>query len=203
MGYFKDIYNGISSTLIGMGLTAREMVQPNHIVTIQYPKESIPVPDTGRYRLHNNIDECIGCNQCANACPVSCIEITSFKRLDKDVETVKETQKKRLWVEQFDIDMSKCMFCGLCTWPCPTECITMTKVYDYSVFDFRDHIYKFSDMTPVQIAEKKAELEAYTAEQAALKATAAAKKAAEAAAAPKPETPAAPAAPAAEKPSEG
>jgi len=199
VGYFKDIYRGISSTLTGMTLTARELVRPDHIVTIQYPKESIPVPETGRYRLHNNIDECIGCNQCANACPVSCIEIKSFKRMDKDVETVKETQKKRLWVEQFDIDMSKCMFCGLCTWPCPTECLTMTSVYDYSAYDFKEHIFKFSKLTPAEAEQKKAELEAWTAEQAALKAAAAAKKATEAPAV-KPETPAAPPA---EKPAEG
>lgn len=188
MGYISDIVRGVKTTLIGLGLTAKEMVQPGHIVTIEYPKKSIPVPDTGRYRLHNHFDDCIGCNQCANACPVSCIEIVSFKRLDKDVETVKETQKKRLWVEKFDIDMSKCMFCGLCTWPCPTECLTMTKVYDYPAFDFRDHIYQFSNHTPAQITEKKAELEAFNAEQAAKKAAAAA-----AAAAAKPVPPADPA----------
>jgi len=187
-GYVKSIVSGITSTVGGMYLTGKEMIKFKN-VTVKYPHESLPVPDTGRYRLHNNFDECIGCNQCANACPVSCIEIKSFKRLDKDVETVKETQKKRLWVEQFDIDMSKCMFCGLCTWPCPTECLTMTKVYDYSATDFHDHIYKFSDHTPALIAEKKSDLEAFNAEQAAKKAAAAA--------APKPEAPK-PAAPTAE-----
>ena len=30
-------------------------------VTIQYPKESIGVPQVGRYKLHNEIDDCIDC----------------------------------------------------------------------------------------------------------------------------------------------
>lgn len=177
-GYFKDIYKGMMTAFGGMALTAREMVKPNGAVTIQYPKESIPVPDIGRYRLHNQFEDCIGCNQCANACPVDCIEIKSFKRLDADVETVKETQKKRLWVEQFDIDMSKCMFCGLCTWPCPTECLTMTKVYDYSAEKFEDHIYAFSTMTPELVSQKKKELEDFTKAEAEKKAAAAAAAAA-------------------------
>lgn len=182
-GYFKKVIGGITTTVEGMVLTGKEMLKPNS-VTVEYPHKSIPVPDTGRYRLHNFYEECIGCNQCANACPVDCIEIKSFKRLDKDVETVHGTHKKRLWVEQFDIDMSKCMFCGLCVWPCPTECLTMTKVFDYSSTDFHDHIYEYATMTPEEIAEKKAELEAFNAEQAAKKAAAA--PAAPPAAAPKP-----------------
>src|SRR3989337_4255038 len=45
------------------------------ISTIQYPHEMIPVPDNGRYRLHNEIDDCIVCDKCAKICPVDCIEI--------------------------------------------------------------------------------------------------------------------------------
>jgi hypothetical protein len=35
----------------------------------------------------------------------------------------------------------------------------MTKTYDFSVFDIREHNYAFADMTPEQIAEKKKLLE--------------------------------------------
>ena len=45
----------------------------NGIFTLQYPTESIPVPDTGRYRLHNEIDDCIVCDKCVKVCPVDCI----------------------------------------------------------------------------------------------------------------------------------
>lgn len=34
------------------------------ITTIQFPHERIPVPDTGRYQLHNEIDDCIVCDKC-------------------------------------------------------------------------------------------------------------------------------------------
>ena len=29
------------------------------IATLQYPRESLPVPDNGRYKLHNEIEDCI------------------------------------------------------------------------------------------------------------------------------------------------
>ena len=45
------------------------------ISTIQYPHEMIPVPDNGRYRLHNEIDDCIVCDKCAKICPVDCIDM--------------------------------------------------------------------------------------------------------------------------------
>ena len=35
----------------------------------------------------------------------------------------------------------------------------MTKSYDFSVYDFADHIYSFATMTPLEILEKKKLLE--------------------------------------------
>src|SRR6476620_5058696 len=49
------------------------------INTIQYPYEMQPIPDNGRYRLHNEIDDCIVCDKCAKVCPVDCITIEPIK----------------------------------------------------------------------------------------------------------------------------
>jgi formate hydrogenlyase subunit 6/NADH:ubiquinone oxidoreductase subunit I len=127
---------------------------PEGIATIQYPHVSLPVPDTGRYKLHNEIDDCIVCDKCVKICPVNCITIEPI-RATEEIGRTSDGTPKRIYAAKFDIDMGKCCFCGLCTTVCPTECLTMTKTYDFSVFDIRQHNFEFADMTPQQIEEKK------------------------------------------------
>lgn len=174
--YFRAATEGIASMLKGLKITLKHMRKatgkvPLHditnqdyfrhtdgIATIQYPHESIPVPDNGRYRLHNEIDDCIVCDKCAKICPVNCITIEPIKATEEIGKTSDGTSK-RIYAAKFDIDMGKCCFCGLCTTVCPTECLTMTKVYDFSVFDIRDHNFSFADMTAADIEQKKKLLE--------------------------------------------
>ncbi len=124
------------------------------IATIEYPYEMQPIPDTGRYRLHNEIDDCIVCDKCAKVCPVDCITIEPIKAIEEIGKTSDGTPK-RIYAAKFDIDMGKCCFCGLCTTVCPTECLTMTKVYDFSVTDIREHHFAFAEMNDVDIEAKK------------------------------------------------
>ena len=134
--------------------------EPDGINTIQYPYEMQPIPDNGRYRLHNEVDDCIVCDKCAKICPVDCITIEPVKATEEFGRTSDGTPK-RIYAAQFDIDMGKCCFCGLCTTVCPTECLTMTKVYDFSVFDIREHNFVFAEMSESEIAEKKKNWEDY------------------------------------------
>ena len=124
------------------------------IATVQYPHESLPVPDNGRYRLHNEIDDCIVCDKCAKICPVDCIDIEAV-RSPEVFGTASDGTARRIYAAKFDIDIGKCCFCGLCTTVCPTECLTMTKTFDFSEYDIDDHIYEFATMTPLEILEKK------------------------------------------------
>lgn len=174
--YFGNIRESITSLTGGLKLTfkhlwqARESRKPigvedddyfsqeTGVITLQYPFESFPVPDNGRYRLHNEIDDCIVCDKCAKVCPVNCIDIEPVKAVE-EMGLTSDGTKKRIHAAKFDIDMAKCCFCGLCTTVCPTECLTMTKAYDFSEFDVKDHNYAFSEMTPIEILEKKKALE--------------------------------------------
>jgi NADH-quinone oxidoreductase subunit I len=176
LSYWGSIVYAVQSLWSGLRITLRHIVkarrsrkplpindtnyfaQKDGIVTIQYPYTMQPVPDTGRYRLHNEIDDCIVCDKCAKICPVDCITIEPIKAVEEIGKTSDGTPK-RIYAAKFDIDMGKCCFCGLCTTVCPTECLTMTKVYDFSVFDIRDHNYVFGEMTNEEIAEKKKQLE--------------------------------------------
>ena len=141
----------------------------NGLFTVQYPKESLPVPDHGRYKLHNEIEDCIVCDKCAKICPVNCIDIEPVRAVGEIGKTSDGTSK-RIYAAKFDIDMAKCCFCGLCTTVCPTECLTMTKEFDFSTDDIADHNFEFSEMTPLDILEKKKELEAFNEQKAAEKA---------------------------------
>ncbi len=166
---FYSLWKGLMIT-IGHLVKARRtqpiraISDPNYfddrtgIATIQYPYEMQPVPDNGRYRLHNEIDDCIVCDKCAKVCPVDCIEIEPIKATEEFGKTSDGTPK-RIYAATFDIDMGKCCFCGLCTTVCPTECLTMTKVYDFSVTDIREHNFAFAEMSEAEIADKRTKLE--------------------------------------------
>lgn len=145
------------------------------LFTVQYPKEKIPVPDHGRYKLHNEIEDCIVCDKCAKVCPVNCIDIEPV-RATKEFGKTSDGTPLRIYAAKFDIDMAKCCFCGLCTTVCPTECLTMTNEYDFSAFDFEEHNVPFANMTPIEILEKKKELEEFNKAKEEAKAKAQAAK---------------------------
>jgi NADH-quinone oxidoreductase subunit I len=171
--YFRNVWDGVWTVLIGMKITWRHLFTP--AVTIQYPDVKVKLPERARNRLYVNMDDCIGCDQCAMACPVNCITIETIKSTpDVDLGLTSVGTKKRLYVPVFDIDIAKCCYCGLCVPPCPTECIKMTDVYEFSEFDRSSLIYNFATMTPAEVDQAKAKLAAYDKEQAAKKAAAAA-----------------------------
>ncbi|MBP6386675.1 MAG: 4Fe-4S binding protein, partial [Pseudarcicella sp.] len=184
--YFGNIKEGIKSSLKGLSLTwkhlkdARQSRKPifvddpdyfkleTGIVTLQYPHEKIPVPDNGRYQLHNEIEDCIVCDKCAKVCPVDCIDIEPIKATGI-AGYASDGSAIRLFAAKFDIDMAKCCFCGLCTTVCPTECLTMTNEYDFSTFDITSHNFGFGNLSPEQAQEKRDLYEQFVAEKEAFK----------------------------------
>lgn len=169
--YFKDTWLGIWTVLVGMKVTFKHLFVP--AVTIQYPEVRVKLPERVRNRLYVNMDDCIGCDQCARACPVSCIEIETVKAVPgEDLGTTSNGKKKALWVTKFDIDIAKCCYCQLCVFPCPTECIYMTDVYEFSEYERQNLVYKFATLTEAEVEEKKKNFEKFTAEREAQKAAA-------------------------------
>ena len=184
--YFGNIREGIKTSLKGLSLTWRHFMdarqsrkpifvdnpdyfqQQTGIVTLQYPHQHLPLPDNGRYQLHNEMDDCIVCDKCAKVCPVDCIEIEPIKATGI-AGYASDGSAIRLYAAKFDIDMAKCMFCGLCTTVCPTECLTMTSEYDFSTFDITSHNFEFGNLTPEQSQEKRELYAQFVAEKEALK----------------------------------
>ncbi|HKJ80943.1 MAG TPA: NADH-quinone oxidoreductase subunit I [Ignavibacteriaceae bacterium] len=170
--YLNNIWSAISTIFIGMGITWRHMFVPS--VTIQYPDVKLDLPERERNRLYVNMDDCIGCDQCARACPVNCIEIETVKGIpEDDIGKTSNGKKKALWVTKFNIDIAKCCYCQLCVFPCPTECIYMTDVYEFSEYERDNLVYDFVTLTPEEREQKKINYKKFEEEKAAKKAAAA------------------------------
>jgi formate hydrogenlyase subunit 6/NADH:ubiquinone oxidoreductase subunit I len=176
-GYWGNIWGVVASVGKGLSLTFSHLMKsggkqnkasriniqdPTYfqsqrgIATVQYPHEKLPVPDIGRYKLHNEMDDCIVCDKCVRICPVNCITIEAIRSPEEFGKTSDGTSK-RIYGAKFDIDMGKCCFCGLCTTVCPTECLTMTPVFDFSSYSMDQHYFKFGNMTDEEVAQRKKE----------------------------------------------
>jgi len=94
-------------------------------MTVQFPHQSIPIPDGYRGEQIFDIDSCTACGLCSRICPNRAIEMVAAPDEYKD-KYPKEYPK---------IDLGKCCFCGLCQDICPKGGITLTKGFFLSTFD--------------------------------------------------------------------
>lgn len=178
--YFSDIWRALLTATQGLRITIRHLLRKK--VTRQYPelKNEYILPERARNRLYVNMDDCIGCDKCARACPVDCIEIETVKSVPgEDLGiTTRNAKKKSLWVTRFDIDMAKCCYCSLCVWPCPTECIVMTEVFEFAEDKRENLIYHFATMDKAEANEHNANWKKWEVEANAMRARQAAERAA-------------------------
>ncbi len=141
--WLTDLWEGFYTVLVGMKITWRHLFVKK--VTLHYPEEKWQLPPKSRMRLFMAYEDCIGCGQCARACPVQCIYIKAEKRDPKAPAIFAANgQGIKLDVHVFDIDMSLCCYCNLCTYPCPTDCIYMTPEYEFATDDLNQHLYRFA-----------------------------------------------------------
>lgn len=122
--YFSNIFHTTKSLFTGLGVTIREMFRKP--VTVQYPREVIPVSPHFRGPLELLKKEeggfrCIACENCARNCPSSCLTVVSRRS---------EESKKKVLVS-FTQDFTRCSLCGICVEVCPASALaySSTDVY--------------------------------------------------------------------------
>ena len=129
----------------GLAVTLREQFKPHF--TVEYPTERMALRPrfrgVPRLRMHPEVGEdlCIACNQCAIACPDSCITVVGEARGEG-------AQLKGKRAKVFVIDYERCCLCGLCVDPCPTEPITaiyMSHDFELAHYD-RDRFVTGNDL---------------------------------------------------------
>jgi NADH-quinone oxidoreductase subunit I len=153
VAYFRDIYSGISTILIGMRVTFRHLFMPT--ITVQYPREKLPMFPRTRARLVNHEAECGVCLSCEKICPAGCFTIKGVRaEKDEDLGILPDGKPKKMHVVQFDINMSTCLYCGLCVDACDTKSLRWEQPQEDSSFIRRELIKDFVTMPP----ERKKEL---------------------------------------------
>jgi len=119
--YVKNVFDTVKTTLVGMRITGKYLLQKP--ITVQYPDERLPIPTRYRGIHYLEQEKCINCLACARACPIDCIEMDAVRH-GKELE----------WI-LFTLDYQKCMFCELCVYPCPKDCIHMGQEYAFVTYD--------------------------------------------------------------------
>ncbi|BCL61154.1 NADH-quinone oxidoreductase subunit I [Desulfomarina profundi] len=134
VAYFSEIYNGLISLFIGMGITFKEFFKPT--VTVEYPYETLTM--TERYRGHIELianeegkANCIVCGMCQRACPSGCITLTGKKP---------EGEKKKV-LTSYILDFTRCSLCGSCVESCNFNAIEYSKEYNLASTRREDFIF--------------------------------------------------------------
>jgi NADH-quinone oxidoreductase subunit I len=130
----KEIATGFNSLVTGMRITLGQFFKPS--VTVQYPHESLKMPE--RFRGHivlvrdpeTGKAKCFACKLCERACPSDCIT----------VEGAKLEGAKKKSVTQYVLDFTKCSLCGSCVEACRDGAIRYSHEYNLASTNKDDYI---------------------------------------------------------------
>lgn len=134
VAYFTEIYRGLLSLFIGMGVTFKELIKPP--VTVSYPYETLEMCE--RFRGHIELvaneegnPNCIVCMMCQRACPSGCISLAGKKP---------EGEKKKV-LTKYILDFTKCSLCGSCVESCNFNALEYSKEYNLASRNREDFIF--------------------------------------------------------------
>jgi NADH-quinone oxidoreductase subunit I len=113
-------------------------------VTVHYPGETAPISERFRGRIVLDMEACIGCTLCSQACPngTDCMQVIPGRE--------QANNKRGLWPR---VNVVQCMYCGLCEEVCPTDAIFLTPEFRTSRTDRGEF-----DYDAIQLSKTEAEL---------------------------------------------
>ncbi len=94
--------------------------------TVQYPDEQHPVPERFHGRFVLDVDKCIACSLCANACP------------NKVINLKREKVGKKQFLTEYVMNIQYCMFCGLCVEACNKDALHFSQDFNMNQYFYRD-----------------------------------------------------------------
>lgn len=100
--------------------------------TVQYPEEQHPVPERFHGRFVLEVDKCIACGLCVNACPNRVISLN------------KQKVGKKQYLTDYVMNIQYCLFCGLCVEACNKNALHFSQ-------DFNMNQYFCKDIPLVQV----------------------------------------------------
>lgn len=116
---------------IGTGLKSTLRVFFRPPVTYEYPEVRRPVSERYRGRIGLELDLCIGCTLCAQACPNgTCFMVDQDFDYTKPEDMAKKFPNKRNIFPA--VEVARCLYCSLCEEACPTGAIHMTPDFELS-----------------------------------------------------------------------
>lgn len=132
----------------GLQITWKEFWAPK--LTVQYPEEQHTVPERFHGRFVLDVDKCIACGLCANACP------------NKVINMIKQKVGKKQYMTDYVMKIQYCLFCGFCVEACNKDALHFSK-------DFNMDQYFYSDI-PLVLVKREAPAEPLEEEKPAAKA---------------------------------
>ncbi len=166
----EEVYTGLKSLAIGLGVTGRAFVRPT--VTVIYPKEE--VDNLASFRGHVELlgrednpalSRCIACGACPKACPSGCITVEcpiAAKEGDKSDGPPKmgpAPQKGSKTPGRFIMDFSLCSLCGQCVRICPVDALRFSNnpyMVSFDRKDFQLDLIEILRCHPVKLGASKA-----------------------------------------------
>ncbi len=133
----------------GMQITWKEFWAPK--ATIQYPEHQNPIPDRFHGRFVLDLNNCIACGMCANACP------------NKVISLRKQKVGTKQFLTNYVMNIQYCMFCGLCVESCPKDALHFSKVINMNQY--------FYNNIPLVLVQREAPAEPVEKEKPAAKPT--------------------------------
>jgi len=164
--YFRDLWIGIVTVLKGMWVTFRHLFDKR--ITVQYPREQVPMYPRTRVTLVNHAEECGFCLSCKRVCPVNIFTIVGARaEPGEDLGMLPDGKPKKMHILEFKIDMSKCVYCGLCVDACDTKSLRWELPQEPPVLRRQDLHKDFSDMSKEEKTRVRAREEQKKKEKAA------------------------------------